>query len=143
MSPFGNYAYSVAEEPDIGVTGWITNAVCHRDYLDLAQTQIRWHYDRLVVINPGKLIPPLKPETLLQPHVSRQRNRKIAEMLYYAGLVERWGSGTLEMSRSCVKAGLPEPAFNEEQGAIWLTFPRKVSDTGATESTVKSTRLLH
>ena len=81
------------------------------------------------VVNPGKLIPPLKPETLLQPHVSRQRNRKIAELLYYTGLVERWGSGILEMSHSCVKAGLPEPRFKEEQGAIWLTFPQTGNTT--------------
>ena len=64
---------------------------------------------------------------------TRQRNRKIAEMLYYAGLVERWGSGTLEMSRSCLNAGLPEPAFSEEQRAIWVSFPsskalKKVGD---------------
>ena len=116
----------------------VTNAICHRDYLDLSQTQIRWHDDRIIVVNPGKLIPPLKPETLLQPHVSRQRNRKIAELLYYTGLVERWGSGILEMSHSCVKAGLPEPRFKEEQGAIWLTFPQTGNTTATAKGSEKS-----
>ena len=111
----------------------VTNAVCHRDYVDLSQTQIRWLDDRIIVVNPGKLIPPLKAETLLMPHISRQRNRKIAEMLYYAGLVERWGSGTLEMRRSCINAGLPEPAFSEEQRAIWVSFANSKAIGSTTE----------
>lgn len=36
----------------------VTNAVCHRDYLDMSQTQIRWHDDKILIVNPGKLIPP-------------------------------------------------------------------------------------
>jgi len=120
----------------------VTNAVCHRDYLDLSQTQIRWHDDRILVVNPGKLIPPLNPQALLLPHVSLQRNHKIAEMLYYAGQVESWGSGTLKMRRSCLEAGLPEPQFSEEQGAIWVSFPSNPEQYGSVEkgsqkSTVK------
>ena len=101
----------------------VTNAVCHRDYLDVSQTQIRWHDDNILMVNPGNLIPPLTPQSLLGAHVSKQRNRKIAEMLYYAGLIEKWGGGTLEIIHSCDKAGLPAPKFKEDQGALWLTFP--------------------
>ena len=103
----------------------VTNAVCHRDYLDVSQTQIRWYDDQILIVNPGSLIPPLTPQSLLKAHVSKQRNRKIAEMLYYAGLIEKWGSGTLEIARSCGKAGLPAPKFKEDQGALWITFPHK------------------
>ncbi|MBI4679173.1 MAG: putative DNA binding domain-containing protein [Elusimicrobia bacterium] len=100
----------------------VTNAVCHRDYLDVSQTQIRWHDDRLVIMNPGGLIPPLTPAELRREHASRPRNRKIAEMLYYAGWIEKWGGGTLAIIRDCGKAGLPEPRFEEKQGGLWLTL---------------------
>ncbi|OGR75592.1 MAG: hypothetical protein A2X40_08205 [Elusimicrobia bacterium GWC2_65_9] len=104
----------------------VTNAVCHRDYLDLGQIQIRWHDDRLIILNPGGLLPPLKPDELRHEHSSRPRNRKIAEMLYYAGSIEKWGGGTLAIIRSCKNAGLPEPRFEEKQGGLWLTFPKDI-----------------
>lgn len=65
-------------------------------------------------------------EKLKQEHLSRLRNRKIAEMFFYAGWIEQWGSGTLKIVRECVKAGLPEPEFTETQGALWLTFRQDV-----------------
>lgn len=104
----------------------IINAVCHRDYLDVSQIQVRWHDDRLVILNPGGLPPPLNPEALRHEHTSRPRNRKIAEMLYYAGLIEKWGGGTLQIIRSCKTADLPDPQFEEKQGGLWLTFPKDV-----------------
>jgi ATP-dependent DNA helicase RecG len=116
----------------------VTNAVCHRDYMDVSQTQVRWYDDQILILNPGGLIPPLNPQALLRMHVSKQRNRKIAEMLYYAGLIEKWGSGTLEIMRSCAKAGLPAPRFEEDQGALWVTFSHKgLSGKGSEKSSEK------
>ena len=42
------------------------------------------------------------------------------------------------MSHSCVKAGLPEPLFNEEQGAIWLTFPQAGNTDAIAKGSEKS-----
>lgn len=115
----------------------VTNAVCHRDYLDVAQIQIRWYDDYILMMNPGRLLPPLNAQALLKPHASRQRNRKIAEMLYYAGLIERWGSGTLEMASRCSQAGLPSPEFREDQGLLWVTLKgekKAVEKTGEKSS---------
>ncbi|MCB4757159.1 MAG: putative DNA binding domain-containing protein [Elusimicrobia bacterium] len=104
----------------------VTNSVCHRDYLDYANTQVRWYDENIVVVNPGELLPPLSPEQLKINHVSRPRNRKIAEMFYYAGSIERWGGGTTMIVAECKKAGLPEPDFEEKQGCLWVTFKKKV-----------------
>lgn len=112
----------------------IINAVCHRDYLDNGHTQIRWHDDSVILLNPGGLPAPLRVEELKRGHRSVPRNRKIAEMFFYAGLIEQWGSGTLAIVRECLSAGLPEPQFEEKQGGLWLTFPRNV----LTESYVHS-----
>ncbi len=89
----------------------ITNAVCHRDYLDTAHRQVRWYDDRVLFINSGGILPPLRLEELKREHTSNPRNRKIAEMFFYAGLIERWGSGIAKIVNECAAAGLPEPDF--------------------------------
>ena len=98
----------------------ITNAVCHRDYLIDAHTQVRWYDDRLIFLNPGTLLPPLRIEELKREHLSHLRNRKVAEMLFYAGWIERWGSGTLKIYREFSRAGMPEPLFEEREGSFSL-----------------------
>ncbi|MFQ5793721.1 MAG: ATP-binding protein [Candidatus Bipolaricaulia bacterium] len=104
----------------------ITNAVCHRDYLDTTHIQVRWYDDHIVLFNSGGLPAPLRLEDLKQPHPSVPRNRKIAEMFFYAGLIEQWGSGIQKMLDECAKAGLPEPEFEERTGGLWLTFRKDV-----------------
>lgn len=100
----------------------IINAVCHRDYLDIGHTQVRWYDERIVFLNPGGLPAPLRLEDLKRPHRSVPRNRKVAEMFFYAGWIEQWGRGIQKMLDECAAAGLPEPDFEESQGALWLTF---------------------
>jgi ATP-dependent DNA helicase RecG len=100
----------------------IINAVCHRDYLDNGHVQVRWHDNRIAFVNPGGLPEPLRVEDLKREHRSVLRNRKVAEILFYAGFIEQWGSGTLRMIQECVDAGLPEPEFEERQAALWVTF---------------------
>lgn len=100
----------------------IINAVCHREYLDSGHVQVRWHDDRIVFLNPGGLPESLRIEDLKREHRSVLRNRKIAEVLFYAGFIEQWGSGTLRMMQECVASGLPEPKFEEHQRALWVTF---------------------
>lgn len=100
----------------------ITNAVCHRDYLDTAQIQVWWYDDRLVFFNSGGVPAPLTVEQLKEPHPSKPRNHKIAEMFYYAGLIEQWGRGIQKPVDECASAGLPEPEFEERTGGLWVTF---------------------
>lgn len=104
----------------------IINAVCHRDYIDHGHIQVRWFKDYMVIISPGTLVPPLRPEDLKRPHRSYPRNRKIAEAFYFAGWIEQWGTGIQKILDECQKAGLPEPEWKEEQGALWLTFRKDI-----------------
>jgi ATP-dependent DNA helicase RecG len=84
----------------------------------------------VLIMNPGGLMPPLNPAELRCEHASRPRNRKIAEMLYYAGWIEKWGGGTLAIIRGCRQTGLPEPQFEEKQGGFWLTLRPRVEPPG-------------
>jgi len=104
----------------------IVNAVCHRDYLSGSHIQVRWYDDYMVILNPGTLPSPLRPEDLKRTHPSCPRNRKIAEMFFYAGWIEQWGAGIQKILDECRRAGLPEPEWREDQGAIWLTFRKDI-----------------
>lgn len=100
----------------------VTNLLCHRDYTGLAHSQIRLYDDRVEFWNAGGLPPSLTPDLLLEDHDSMPRNRKIADAFFYAGYIERWGSGTTRMVEELRTARMPVPKFLSEPGKFRLTF---------------------
>jgi ATP-dependent DNA helicase RecG len=94
----------------------------HRDYRSFSQIQIRVYPDKLIIMNAGSLPPEVPVESLKTDHLSRPRNKLLAETLYYAGFIEAWGRGTLKIVEKCVEQGLPEPDFKEENGVMTVTF---------------------
>ncbi|WP_419861715.1 ATP-binding protein [Candidatus Palauibacter sp.] len=107
------------EIPKQVVTEAIVNAVAHRDYTDSGSTQVMLFADRLEVMNPGRLPPPLTVEKLRVPHPSLPGNPLLAESMYLLRYIEKMGIGTVDMIRRCVEAGLREPEF--EVGARFVT----------------------
>ena len=82
--------------------------------------------DRLEVWNPGSLPPPLTFEKLRAPHASIPANPLLAESMYLVNYIERMGTGTLDMIRRCVAAGLPEPEFTVTDvfvARVWRSAP--------------------
>jgi len=101
----------------------VLNALMHRDYADPGDIQVRLYPDRLSLWNPGELYGGLTVEVLRrEDHPSRLRNPAIAQVFYYAGLVERWGSGITRMRQALREQGLPEPEMAEEAGGFRLTL---------------------
>ena len=94
----------------------VINAVCHRDYTVSSNTEVRIYDNELIVWNPGGLPLGLTVEDLYKPHPSILRNKGIGGIFYDMGLVEQWGSGIDKMRGACIKAGIPEPKFEEHQG---------------------------
>ena len=94
----------------------VINAVCHRDYTVPSNTDVRIYDDRLIVWSPGGLPSGITIEDLYKPHSSVLRNKGIGGVFYDIGWIEQWGSGIDKMRRACIKAGLPEPQFEEYQG---------------------------
>jgi ATP-dependent DNA helicase RecG len=94
----------------------VINAICHRDYTVPSNTEVRIYDDELIVWNPGGLPLGLTVEDLFKPHPSVLRNKGIGGVFYDMGLIEQWGSGIDKMRKACVKAGIPEPKFEEHQG---------------------------
>ncbi len=63
---------------------------------------------------------------LKQNHESKPRNKLIAMVFYFAGLIEKWGSGTKRMVELCKESGLPEPEFKEESGGFVVEFYKDI-----------------
>jgi predicted HTH transcriptional regulator len=112
------------EIPKEVVTEAIVNAVAHRDYTNNASIQVMLFSDRFEVWNPGRLPPPLTLEQLRVAHPSVPNNPLLAESLYLAQYIERLGTGTVDMIRRCIDAGLPEPEFTASSG-FRITIRRK------------------
>lgn len=94
----------------------VINAICHRDYMSTRDTEVRIYDNELMVWNDGGLPSSLSVESLRKKHPSVPRNKQIAEIFYYAGVIEAWGGGTKMILDECASAGLPEPVFEQEQG---------------------------
>ena len=104
----------------------VINAVCHRDYAASGNVQIRFFDNRLQIWNPGKLPDGITVDLLRVEHASRPRNKTIARLLFLAGYIEQWGSGTLSMIAACKRDGLPEPQFQETGSDFIVTFTGSV-----------------
>ena len=112
------------EIPKEVVTEAIVNAVAHRDYTSNGSVQVMLFKNRLVVWNPGRLPPALTIEKLRVAHGSIPHNPLLAESLYLVEYIERMGTGTLDMIKRSVEAGLPEPDFSVEDGFVTTIWRR-------------------
>lgn len=101
----------------------LSNAICHRDYAVVgASVSVAMYDDRLEIINPGLLRFGFTPETLYQPHESRPCNPLIANVFYRAGIIERWGTGTLNIIDWCRENGNPKPEWRVDVNFVAIVF---------------------
>lgn len=84
--------------------------------------EVAMYDDRLEIANPGAIPFDLTPEKLGEPHASRPWNPLIAAVLYRAGIIERWGTGTLNIIDWCRENDAPDPVWAERAGSVVLTF---------------------
>lgn len=134
------------EIPPDAVAEAIVNAVAHRDYTSNASVQVMLFSDRLEIWNPGELPPTLTTASLRRPHSSVPHNPLIAEPLFLARLIERAGTGTLDMIALCAEAGLKPPEFRQDAGSFVLTLwrpakkksPARRSESGPSQARVRS-----
>ena len=118
----GIHRRDILEYPYEALREAVINALIHRDYLSFSQIQIRVYPDKLVIMNAGSLPPEVPVESLKTNHLSRPRNKLLAETFYYAGYIEAWGRGTLKIVEQCLENGLPEPDFKAENSVMTVTF---------------------
>ncbi|PIU19225.1 MAG: hypothetical protein COT18_08640 [Elusimicrobia bacterium CG08_land_8_20_14_0_20_59_10] len=114
-----------AEYPQFAWQEAVVNAIAHRDY-GLRGTPIEVHHydDRLEVVSPGNLVPPITLDALRKGaggHASR--NPLIVRVLVIAGLMREVGEGVPRMFEVMEGNGLHKPDFAEEpQGFITVSL---------------------
>jgi len=106
----------------------IVNAICHRNYEEEGNIQIRIFDDYLEVWSPGELLKPLTPEDLKRSHKSIPRNPLIARQFFWMRLVEEVGTGTNDIISYCKKWKIPEPEFKHITGDFVVTFRGKITE---------------
>ncbi|MCF8051658.1 MAG: putative DNA binding domain-containing protein [Desulfobacterales bacterium] len=106
----------------------LANALCHRDYAVFGgAVTVAMYDDHLEVANPGGFHFGMTPEKLTKTHESRPWNPIIAGVFYRAGIIEKWGTGTLNILDWCAENGNPAPAWTEEAGSVVLSFTPAVT----------------
>lgn len=118
----GIHRRDILEYPDEALREAIINALIHRDYHGFSQIQIRVYPDKLLIMNEGSLPPEITIEDLKKNHLSKPRNKLLADIFYFSGFIEAWGRGTLKIVEKCREQGLPEPEFLNEHGVMSVTF---------------------
>lgn len=129
------------EIPPKVVNEAIVNAVAHRDYASKASVQVMLFPDRLEVLNPGRLPNSWTVEDLLRPHESASENALVAHGLYLAGYIEEMGSGTIDMYKRCVKAGLAPPEFSVSGRGFSVRIMRPDRERWVPPSAASASRL--
>ena len=88
----------------------VMNALVHRDYMSMENIHIRVFDDRITITNPGGLPEGLTLDDLRKDeHPSVPRNPLMAQVVYYANLIEKWGTGITRIRQAFAEQGLVEP----------------------------------
>lgn len=115
---------AVYEWPLLAVREALSNAIAHRDYMISGHTDIAIFDNRIEIWSSGTLPEGIQIKDLNKTHKSVLRNPAIAEMLYFAGYIERWGSGIKAMNTLVKEAGLPKPIYEETGSSFVVTFKK-------------------
>lgn len=106
----------------------LLNAVTHRDYrVNSASIYIKASPNNFLIQSPGGFIPGVDASNALKS--TRWRNRRIAEVFQYAGLVERAGQGLDTIFENTIREGKGLPDFSGSDAySVILRIPAKVKD---------------
>lgn len=106
----------------------VLNAVTHRDYNIQSQSVfIKASPEQFLILSPGGFVKGITAENILNR--SAWRNRRIAEVLQMAGLVERAGQGMDTIFGNTIREGKGVPDFTgSDNDWVSLRIPAKVKD---------------
>jgi len=121
---------SVWDYPLSSIREAVINAVVHREYSDPGNVQVRIFDDRLEIWSPGLLPKELNVKNLLEENRSIPRNKIIAKVFHFLGLMEGWGTGFHRIVQGCAKNGSPRPLFQEKTGAFVIVIYKKPKSGG-------------
>lgn len=107
--------------PEIALRESLFNAIAHKDYTEPSPIQISVYPHKMVFWNAGSLPENWSAETLWHKHPSKRVNPNLAQMMFWTGDIERWGSGYERIARSLAQAQLPKPKIELLSG-LQITY---------------------
>ena len=130
------------EIPEMALRELVYNAIVHRDYLG-ADTQMKVYNDRIWLWNEGELPVGFDTENANIEHISKPRNKLIANVFYKAGFIESWGRGISKVCKDFASAGLQKPTFTNfwNGSLVQIQRPEVKSSVDQVSDQVKLSRL--
>ena len=116
----------------------IVNAVVHRDYNSTGSVQVTVTRNRIIVRNPGTLPVELTKADLMKEHGSYPHNPLIAEVMFQAGYIEKYGTGITENIRKMQEAHLLAPDIDLSAEFV-TTIWRENEETSAANRATSAT----
>lgn len=113
------------EIPQDALREIIFNSIVHKLQIG-TWNQMSIYDDHIQLWNEGVLPEDYTVETLMNKHISKARNPKIAHVFFLAGFIEAWGRGYEKIMREFDKANLKYPTFKEEHGGVSAIIPREI-----------------
>ena len=99
------------EIPEMALRELVYNAIVHRDYMG-ADIQMKIYNDRIWLWNEGEWPIGFNTKNANIEHISKPRNKLIANVFYKAGFIESWGRGISKVCKDFASAGLQKPEFS-------------------------------
>ena len=100
----------------------IANALAHRTWDVDACVRISLSDDDAEIVSPGGLVPGMTKEAYLEGRFSLLRNPVLAESMFRAGLIEKFGTGVRRIRRAYEGTG-SSPSFEVGDGYISVKLP--------------------
>ncbi len=94
----------------------VINALIHRDYAKPGYIYVKIYDDTITVSNPGKLPEELSIEDLFREHESIPKNILLADTFYFAGYIDTWGRGILNIIKTLEESNMDKPSFEQSGG---------------------------
>jgi ATP-dependent DNA helicase RecG len=121
------FRYEIPTFDEVAIREALLNAIAHREYRLPGSIFVRQFARRLEIVNPGGFPPGITPENIVDQQ--NPRNRRLAETLARAGLVERSGQGMNLMIESAIRQTKPLPSFSgSAPHEVRLTLPGTVQN---------------
>jgi len=111
------------EIPEVAFREALINLLVHRNYHIQAPSKISIYDDRIELYSPGDFSGPIEQDQLLKG-LTYLRNPAICKIFREMGLVEKMGTGFINIFKSYEEWGLEEPQIIEGANFIKCILPR-------------------
>lgn len=121
------------EIPEVAFREALINLLVHRNYHIQAPSKISIYDDRLELFSPGDFAGPIEQDQLLKG-LTYLRNPAICKIFREMGLVEKMGTGFINIFKSYEALGLQKPQIIEGANFIKCILPRHSAKSRPTKT---------